>query len=186
MGKTIIKRVPDENVYYDWRDEVDLSDIAEDIVISGDRHYILYGSSTQVDIIKGDYWDNDIDPETGEAIGYDYETIPELEKVCGGKWEDTEFRGYSQGDWCQVYYNTEKVSQEILDELEVFIMGKVDEFKVQEDEDDPDDTYYVYIPHDVVWDGKAAICKYLGYDPEETIVLEDCGYHKVYEYQEME
>ena len=186
MGKTIIKRVPDENVYYDWRDEVDLSEEKNDIVIFGDRHYIMFGASDPVAIIKGDYWDDDIDPESGEAIGYDYDTINELNKVCGGNWDTTEFRGYSQGDWCDVYYNKEKVSDDLLKELEIFIMGKVDEFHVQEDEDNPDDIYCVYIPHDVVWDGKKAICEYLGLKEDETIVLEDDGYEKVYKYKEIE
>jgi len=187
MGKTIIKKVPDEDVYYDWNDWVDLSEEKEDIVIIGDRHYIMFGDNDDaVKIIKGDYWDNDIDPETGYAFGYDYNTIDELDKICGGNWDQIEFRGYSQGDWCECYYNTEKVSQDLLKELEIFIMGKVDEFSITEDEDDPEDVYYNLIPHDIVWKGKKAICECMGFDPENTIVLEDDGYTKVYSYKEIE
>ena len=180
MGKTIVKKIPDERVYYDWKDEVDLTEEAKDIVIIGDRHYIMFGDDDAVKIIKGDFYDDAF------VDGYDYETIEELNKVMGGDWDTTEFRGYSQGDWCQVYYNKQKVSEGWLKELEIFIMGKIDEFHVQEDEDNPDDVYCVYIPHDVVWDGKKAICEYLGLKPEETIVLEDDRYEKVYKYKEIE
>ena len=180
MGKTIVKKVPDEDVYYRWDDQVYLDEVADDIVIIGDRHYIMFGNDDAVRIIKGDFYDGVLEDP------YDYETIDELNKVMGGDWEETEFRGYSQGDWCQVYYNKEKVSQGLLKELEIFIMGKVDEFLVQDDEDNEDDVYSVFVPHDVVWDGKKAICEYLGLtDPSDVIVLEDDGYKKVYNYKEI-
>ena len=185
MGKVIIKRVPDENVYYDWNDQIDLTEEKNDLVIVGDRHYIMFGESTQVDIVKGDYYDDDIDPETGEAIGYDYDIIPELNKVCGGDWDYTEFKGYSQGDWCGVWYNKNKVSEGLLYELEVYIMGKVDEYTVQES-DDEDDVYHVLIPHDVCWKGKKAICEYLGIKSDDAVVYEDDGYKKVYNYVEVQ
>lgn len=182
---TIVKKVPDEHVYYDWADWVDLTEEKEHIVIMGERHYSLFGEDTQVKIIKNDYWDDD-EAEDGQAIGYDYDVIPELNKVFGGKWNVTELRGYSQGDWCAVYYDEEKISSDLLRELEVYIMGKVDEYRIIEDEDNPDDAYYVLIPHDVCWDGKEEICKFLGLDPNDTVVLVDDGYQKVYNYKEME
>lgn len=174
-----IKRVPDEDVYYDWEDQIDLMEEADDLLIMGDRHYVLFGNSTVKDIVNGDFYDDAfVDP-------YDYETIPELNKVLGGDWDYTEFKGYSQGDWCGVWYNKNKVSEGLLYELEVYIMGKADEFVVQED-DDPDDTYHVLVPHDVVWKGAKAVCEFLGIDFKDAVVLEDDGYEKVYHYKRME
>ena len=186
--KTIIKKIPDDEVYYNWEEEVaDLTEVKDDLVIIGDRHHVIFGNSEAVDIAKGDYYDDDEDPnELSEVIGYNYETIPELNKVCGGDWEETTFKGYSQGDWCQVFYNKEKVSEGLLEELEVFIMGKVDGYRVYENgEDDPTDCYIVYVPHDVCWKGKQAICEFLGIKAEDAVVLEDDGYTKVYNYKEM-
>lgn len=175
--KTIVKKVPDENVYYDWNDQVDLTDEKEDIVILGDRHHVVFGESTPVSIVNGDYCDDD--------RGYDYETIEELNKICGGDWEETIFRGYSQGDWCRCFYNKNKVSEGLLKELDTYVMGKVDEFVIQETEDE-DDVYHAFVPHEVRWKGKKDICEYLGVDPEGATVLEDDGYEKVYRYKEIE
>lgn len=175
--KTIVKKVPDENVYYDWNDQVDLTEKKGDVVILGDRRRVVFGESTPVSIVNGDYCDDD--------CGYDYETIEELNKICGGDWEETTFRGYGQGDWCQCFYNKNKVSEDLLNELDAYVMGKVDEFTVQETEDE-NDVYHAFIPHEVCWKGKAAICEFLGIDPEDATVLEDDGYVKVYKYKEIE
>ena len=174
-----IKRVPDEDVYYDWEDQIDLTEEADDLLIMGDRHYVLFGNSTVKDIVNGDYYDDELEDP------YDYETIPELNKVLGGDWDYTEFKGYSQGDWCGVWYNKNKVSEGLLYELEVYIMGKVDEYTVQES-DDEDDVYHVLIPHDVCWKGKKAICEYLGIKSDDAVVYEDDGYKKVYNYVEVQ
>lgn len=175
--KTIVKKVPDENVYYDWKDQVDLTEEKERIVILGDRHSVIFGESTPVSIVNGDYYDDD--------CGYGYETIEELNKICGGDWGWTDFHGYSQGDWSRCFYDKNKVSEDLLNELGIYIMGKVDEFTIQETEDE-DDVYHAFVPHEVRWKGKKAICEYLGIDPEEATVLEDDGYTKVYKYKEIE
>lgn len=183
---TIVKRIPDEQVYYDWNDWIDLTEERNDIVILGDRRYVMFGEKLPVSIVEEDYYDEDNSPENpDECIGYDYEIIDELNKVCGGDWDYAELRGYSQGDWCRVYYNREKVPAGLLKELEIYIMGKVDEYKIIEDENNPDDAYHVLIPHDVCWDGKEAICEFLGLDPNDTKVFEDDGYTKVYKYKEI-
>ena len=64
-------------------------------------------------------------------------------------------------------------------------MGKITEFRVTED-DDPDSCYVVYVPDDIVWKGKDAICSYLDLQPETTKILKDDGYEKVYKYVEIE
>lgn len=184
MSKTILKRVPDENVWYNFEDECYFKEDEDKVIITGNDRMQSFGSSALLDIVNGDYWDDDIDLETGEVIGYDYDMIPELEKVTGKNWQVTTIKGYSQGDWQMIYY-TDEVSPARLKELEAFYMGKIDEYHVYEDEND-DDHYCVFIPHDICWDGKKAICKYLGLDPKETIVYEDDGFKKVYNYKEME
>ena len=178
MSKITVKKVPEEEVYYDWQEEVYLEEVKDDLVIVGERNWICFGRGNAVDIIKGDYYDESLDDP------YDYDVYEELNKVCGGDWDMIELTGYSQGDYAYVYFNKKKVDQWLLDDLDVFLMGKVDEFYIEDK--DNDDLYHAFIPHDVVWDGKEAICKYLGLDPNDTIVLEPDGYKKVYNYKEVE
>jgi hypothetical protein len=170
MKRFTVKKVPDEQVYYDFDDQVELD--FENIVICGNRNFISYGNKTLIDIIQGDYYDDE--------VGYDYETFEMLEKVTGKKWDRTTIKGYSQGDWQDVYF-TKEVSQGYLEEIENFYMGKVDEFVISEE----DDEYHVFVPHDVVWEGKDSICRYLDLQPEDTVIYEDDGYEKVYRYKEI-
>jgi hypothetical protein len=170
MKRFTVKKVPDEQVYYNFDDQVELD--FENIVICGNRNFISYGDKTLIDIIQGDYYDDE--------VGYDYETFEMLEKVTGKKWDRTTIKGYSQGDWQDVYF-TKEVSQGYLEEIENFYMGKVDEFVISEE----DDEYHVFVPHDVVWEGKDSICRYLDLQPEDTVIYEDDGYEKVYRYKEI-
>ena len=108
-----------------------------------------------------------------------------LEKVTRKKWNKTTIKGYSQGDWQDVYYVDGEVSEAYVEEIENFYMGKVTEFSATED-DDPDSCYTAYVPDDVVWAGKDAICRYLDLQPETTTILKDDGYEKVYKYVEID
>ena len=186
MAKIILKRTPAEDVWYNFEDEVYITyevNEQQTVVIAGNNDFREFGDKTLLDIIEGDYYDEDKD-ENGETIGYDYETFEELKKVTGKDWEVRTMSGYSQGDWQEIYYAVGLVSEERLAEIENFYFGKVDEFFVSAE--DEDDSYVVYIPHNVVWKGKEAICKYLAIKPEETTILVDNGYHRVYDYEEME
>ena len=174
-----ITKVDDNQVYYRWEDEIDLDSLgyAKDIVILGDRKSVIYGDDTLVDVIKGDYYDDDtkeIVTEDGfyedETIAYDYDTYEELEKLTYKKWEHGELRGYGQGDYADVYYSN-LVDQAALAELEIWIMGKVSEYKI----DDDGDEYYSFIPHDIEWKGKKEICEYFGFDAKNCIVYEEDG-----------
>ena len=174
-----ITKVDDSDVYYRWEDEIDLDGLgfSEDIVILGDRKSVLYGDETLVDVVKGDYYDDDareVVTEDGfleeETIAYDYDTYEELEKLTHKKWNEGELRGYSQGDYAEVYYS-DLVDQATLDELEIWIMGKVSEYKIEDDGDE----YYSFIPHDVEWKGKEKICEYFGFDAKDCIVYEEDG-----------
>ena len=169
--KTTLRKTPDEYVYYDFEDYVS---IEENVVICGNSRMTSFGDSELISIIEGDYYDDE--------TGYDYETLEQLKKVTGKDWEETTIRGYSQSDWNTVYYVKDEVSDSYLEEIENFYFGKVDEFVVTED-DNEDEHYLVLIPHDVVWEGKESICKYLDLSVETTVIYEDDGYEKVYKYK---
>lgn len=179
--KTILKRVPAEFVDYDFVDQTGFGQDGEDenILICGNWRFISFGDQELLDVLAGDYYDSD--------TGYDYEPLEELEKLTEKKWHRDTFSGYSQSDWQYVYY-TDDVSEDRISELEAFYMDKVDEYFVYEQIDpetleDADYDYSVYIPHDVTWKGKEAICEYVGFKPEDTLIYEDDGYEKVYKYK---
>ena len=91
----------------------------------------------------------------------------ELEKVSGKKnWVEGTFSGYSQSDWQKIWFVKDEVSQDELKYMEAFYMGKISEFR------DEDDCCY-YVPDDVVWKGKKAICDYLGFKVDETEIYDD-------------
>ena len=169
-----LRQVNPENVWYDFEDEVDFSQYEDKMVIAGNRDFKEFGDDTLIKITKNDYYDDDetlIENEDGscyeEEIGYNYDTAEELAKVSGKKnWVEGSFRGYSQSDWQKVWYVKDEVSQDELDYMEAFYMGKVSEFS------DEDECYYS-VPDDVVRKGKKAICDYLGFKVDETEVYDD-------------
>ena len=172
--KTILRKVPDEDMYYRFEDEVEIG--TEKIIIYGNHNFREFGDFVLLAIVQGVYYDDD--------TGYKYNILEQLEKYTGKKWKQTTIKGYSQGDWQDVYYVEDEVSKEYIEEIENFYMGKITEFRVIEDDDQ--DYYIVYVPDDVVWKGKEAICMYLDLQPETTIILKDDGYEKVYKYVEID
>ena len=169
-----LKQVNPEYVLYNFEDEVELSRYEDKMVIAGNRDFKEFGDDTLIKITKNDYYDDDealIENEDGscdeDEIGYNYDTAEELAKVSGKKnWVEGSFRGYSQSDWQKVWYVKDEVSQDELDYMEAFYMGKVSEFR------DEDDCYYS-VPDDIVWKGKKAICDYLGFKVDETEIYDD-------------
>ena len=172
--KTILKKVPDEDVYYNFEDEVEIDETR--IIICGNRNYRKVGDETLISIIEGDYYDDE--------VGYDYETLEMLNKYTNKIWTKDELRGYSQGDWNLIYYVKDEVSKEYIEEIENFYMGKVSEFTVTED-DDEDSVYHVYVPDSIVWKGKESICNYLGLQLKTTVIYVDDGYERVIKYKEL-
>ena len=173
--KTILRKVPVEDMYYRFEDEVEID--TERLIIYGNHNFREFGDSVLLSIVSGDYYDDD--------TGYEYDIFEELEKYTGKKWKQTTIKGYSQGDWQDVYYVEDEVSKEYIEEIQNFYMGKITEFSVIED-DDPDSCYVVYVPDDIVWKGKDAICQYLDLQLETTLILKDDGYEKVYKYVEID
>ena len=171
MKRFIVKKIPDEKVYYNFDDCVEID--TERIIIYGNHNFREFSDSILLSIVKGDYYDDE--------LGYEYDIFEELEKYTGKKWKQTTIKGYSQGDWQDVYYVEGEVSKEYIKEIEDFYMGKVTGFTVSEDNGDYDE----FVPNDIVWEGKEAICRYLGLPLESTTIYKDVGYEKVYKYKEI-
>ena len=171
MKRFIVKKIPDEKVYYNFDDCVEID--TERIIIYGNHNFREFSDSILLSIVKGDYYDDE--------LGYEYDIFEELEKYTGKKWKQTTIKGYSQGDSQDVYYVEGEVSKEYIKEIEDFYMGKVTGFTVSEDNGDYDE----FVPNDIVWEGKEAICRYLGLPLESTTIYEDVGYEKVYKYKEI-
>lgn len=169
-----LKQTSPEDVWYDFENEVDFSQYEDKMVIAGNRSFKEFGDSDLIKITKNDYYDEDdtlVENEDGscyeDIIGYNYETAEELEKVSGKKnWAKGSFHGYSQSDWQTVWYVKDEVSQDELKYMEAFYMGMISEFR------DEDDCGY-YVPDNVVWKGKKAICNYLGLKVDDTEVYDD-------------
>lgn len=171
MSKTILRKVPDEDVYYNFEDFIELD--KKRFIICGNDDFRSIGDKKLISIVEGTYYDDE--------VGYDYETLEELKKVTSKVWEETTIRGYSQGDYQTLYYVDEEVDKEEIEMIENFYMGKVSEFEVEED----GDTYHEFVPDDVVWKGKKSICDYLGLNVDSTTIYKDDGYKKVYKYKEI-
>ena len=171
MSKTILRKVPDEDVYYNFEDFIELD--KKRFIICGNDDFRSLGDKKLISIVEGTYYDDE--------VGYDYETLEELKKVTGKVWEETTIRGYSQSDYQTLYYVDEEVDKEEIEMIENFYMSKVSEFEVEED----GDTYHEFVPDDVVWKGKKFICDYLGLNVDSTTIYKDDGYKKVYKYKEI-
>lgn len=171
MSKTILRKVPDEDVYYNFEDFIELD--KKRFIICGNDDLRSLGDKKLISIVEGTYYDDE--------VGYDYETLEELKKVTGKVWEETTIRGYSQSDYQTLYYVDEEVDKEEIEMIENFYMGKVSEFEVEED----GDTYHEFVPDDIVWKGKKSICDYLGLNVDSTTIYKDDGYKKVYKYKEI-
>ena len=171
MSKTILRKVPDEDVYYNFEDFIELD--KKRFIICGNDDFSSIGDKKLISIVEGTYYDKE--------VGYDYETLEELKKVTGKVWEETTLRGYSQSDYQTLYYVDEEVDKEEIEMIENFYMNKVSEFEVEED----GDTYNEFVPDEVVWKGKKSICDYLGLSVDSTTIYVDDGYEKVYKYKEI-
>lgn len=178
---TKVKQSKPGDVWYKFEDEVDINYEVNNktIVIAGNREFTEFGDDDLIKVVKGNYYDDDkmlIDQEDGtcyeDVIGYDYDTAEELEKLSGKKgWVEGTLKGYSQGDWQTIWYVKDEVSADRISDIENFYMGKVSEFSVFEDDDKYG--YTAYVPDDIVWKGKAAICDALGLDPNDTEVYDE-------------
>lgn len=174
--KVTLKKVPYESAlsFYDVEEMVGAFD--GNIIICGNRRLMEHGEEELLDIIKQEYIDED--------VLCDYEPLEMLEKVTGKKWGKTTIRGCCQGDWQTLYYAVDEVRDECVRIVEAYYFGEIDEFAVYygDDEECPE---WAIVPRYVSTEGKRAICEHVGVNPEETTVLIDDGYKKVYQYIEL-
>jgi hypothetical protein len=63
MNEIILKKVPDEDVYYDFEDYIELD--KKRFIICGNDDFRDIGDSTLLSIVKGGYYDDE--------LGYDYD-----------------------------------------------------------------------------------------------------------------
>lgn len=173
--KYTLRRVPDEQAYFE--PTIDCFPQVEEkrAFITGNREYNSIGDEDYIDIVNGDFYDDN--------LGYDYDPMDELKKVTGKEWKSVTIRGYSQGDWQTLYYIEDSVTSDEIEEIEMHYFGKLSEYYL---EDEDGDNYCLYIPHNIEWQGKKAICEYSELNPDETRVLVDDGYTKEYKYKEIE
>ena len=172
MNEIILRKVPDEYVYCNFEDYIDLDKTK--YIICGNSDFQSMGDTKLISIVDGTYYDDE--------VGYDYETLEQLKKVTGKDWTETTIRGYSQSDWQTLYYIIDDSTIKEIETIENFYMGKVTEFVVDEGDDC---VYHDFVPDDIVWKGKKSICEYLGLEVETTTIYEDDGYEKVYKYKEI-
>lgn len=173
--KVIFKQLPDDQQgRIDFSNEIQETCEITGAVITGNSHLLSYGDQDYIDIINGDYEDED--------VGYDYEPLEELKKITGVEYQKTQITGYSQSDWNNLYYQ-KGTNEDVLNWLETFYMGKYDEFINDESE-------ILAIPHDIVWKGSKAIKEYIskefGYDVDKLVVKKFKDYTKIANYDDFD
>ena len=130
-----------------------------------------------------------------EEVVTNYTIRRALSVVCGGDWETTIIRGCCQGDWQEVFYDSETWTNEMLRNLEAFyfntgsewIVAEPSEKKLTPEEiaDSGTGVYCIEYMEDKI---KEEIKGALGYenDPEVQVVLYQFdGYIKTPKYKEV-
>ena len=103
--------------------------------------------------------------------------------TTGEEWNVRAFRGYSQGDYCEVVYCKARYSEERITEIGKFWLGCGTEFCI-------DDCYGYYVPDTIRWEEGEKLRQYLadsyGCKPEELEIYLYDGEHIVTDYKKMD
>ena len=118
------------------------------------------------------------------ANPYDTNDIADfLTITTGEEWDVKAFRGYSQGDYCEVVYCKAHYSEERITEIGKFWLGCGTEFCI-------DDCYGYYVPDTIRWEEGERLRQYLadlyGCEPEELEIYLYDGEHVVTDYKKMD
>lgn len=118
------------------------------------------------------------------ANPYDTNDIAEfLTITTGEKWNVRAFRGYSQGDYCEVVYCTARYSEERITEIGKFWLGCGTEFCIE-------DCYGYYVIDEIRWEEGEKLRQYLadryGCKPEELEIYLYDGEERVPKYRKMD
>lgn len=113
----------------------------------------------------------------------DTDSIAEfLTITTGEEWEVKPFRGYSQGDYCEVVYCTSRHTPEHMKEIGKFWLGCGTEFSI-------DDCYGYYVIDELRWEEGEKLRQYLaecyGCKPDELEIYLYDGEHTVTDYKIM-
>ena len=143
----------------------------------------------QAQAVIGDYVDGYPMDETlkewaEQANPYDTSDIAEfLTITTGEKWEVKSFRGYSQGDYCEVIYCVSRHTPEHITEIGKFWLGCGTEFSIN-------DCYGYYVPDTIRWQEGETLRKYLadsyGCKPDELEIYLYDGEERVTKYKKMD
>ena len=145
--KKIFKQVdPESMCYCDTGYDFELEMQLLNGVITGNREYNDYGDNILIDIIKGNYYDDD--------LGYDYNAFEELKKITGKEYEKWIIRGYCQSDWNYIYLPKENVNHEEIRYIEAMYFGLYDEYYNESEGS-------IIITHDVCSKGVKSIKEYI-------------------------
>ena len=117
------------------------------------------------------------------ANPYDTSDIAEfLTITTGEEWNVRAFRGYSQGDYCEVVYCKAHYSEKHITEIGKFWLGCGTEFCI-------DDCHGYFVPDEIRWEEGDTLRKYLadlyGCKPEELEIYLYNGEHMVTDYKLM-
>ena len=103
--------------------------------------------------------------------------------TTGEEWAVRAFRGYSQGDYCEVVYCKAHYSEEHITEIGKFWLGCGTEFSI-------DDCRGYYVPDTIRWEEGETLRKYLadcyGCKPDELEIYLYDGEHIVADYRLMD
>ena len=106
-----------------------------------------------------------------------------LSIITGEEWDVRAFRGYSQGDYCEVVYCKAHHSEERIAEIGELWLGCGTEFCI-------DDCYGYYVPDTIRWKEGETLRKYLadlyGCEPDELEIYLYDGEHIATDYKLME
>jgi len=118
------------------------------------------------------------------ANPYDTSDIAEfLTITTGEEWNVKAFRGYSQGDYCEVVYCVNHYTPEHIEEIGKLWLGCGTEFCI-------DECYGYYVPDTIRWEEGERLRQYLadlyGCEPEELEIHLYDGEHMVTDYRIMD
>lgn len=167
--KIIAKQIPPEYQSSPWQYVGWKSTMWVDLCICGNRHYHEHMTDTFRKI-----WNR-----------FDEKQILRALHLCTGKkWDRTTIRGYSQGEWQDVYFPVGKYSPEDLRTLEIEYFNLGSEWEII-DENDPDESYCMYCYSDTPEAIRAEIANNEGVPPEAVTLYQFTGWSRTASHREV-